>query len=150
MGWCAAFLSCTLVLVEAICPAHMRVWWSAACRNANQSRQLSVIDRSSACQKSFKWCLFAYQTRMDSDVPIVRLCSIQVGRNGTGKTTLLRALALHQIKGIPPTMQILHVEQEVAGDERCVLDAVLACDAERSALLQANGPSFLLVPWQGS
>lgn len=71
---------------------------------------------------------------------------MQVGRNGTGKTTLLRALAAHQIKGIPSTMQILHVEQEVAGDERCVLDAVLACDAERSALLQAIGLSYLLVP----
>lgn len=36
-----------------------------------------------------------------------------VGRNGTGKTTLLRAMAQHQIKGIPPQCQILHVEQEV-------------------------------------
>ena len=36
-----------------------------------------------------------------------------IGRNGTGKTTFLRALAAHQIKGIPPTCQILHVEQEV-------------------------------------
>lgn len=36
-----------------------------------------------------------------------------VGRNGTGKTTLMRALATHSIKGIPDTMQILHVEQEV-------------------------------------
>lgn len=32
---------------------------------------------------------------------------------GTGKTTLLRALAAHQIKGIPDNCQILHVEQEV-------------------------------------
>ena len=37
-----------------------------------------------------------------------------VGRNGTGKTTLLRAMAAHQIKGIPETCQILHVEQEVS------------------------------------
>lgn len=36
-----------------------------------------------------------------------------VGRNGTGKTTLMRALSGHSIKGIPSTMQILHVEQEV-------------------------------------
>lgn len=35
-----------------------------------------------------------------------------VGRNGTGKTTLLRAMAGHQIKGIPANCQILHVEQE--------------------------------------
>lgn len=31
---------------------------------------------------------------------------MQVGRNGTGKTTLLRALAGHQIKGIPFNMQV--------------------------------------------
>lgn len=37
-----------------------------------------------------------------------------VGRNGTGKTTLLRAMAYHQIKGIPENCQILHVEQEVS------------------------------------
>lgn len=36
-----------------------------------------------------------------------------MGRNGTGKTTLLRAMAQHQIKGIPENCQILHVEQEV-------------------------------------
>lgn len=58
-----------------------------------------------------------------------------VGRNGTGKTTLLRALSQHQIKGIPATTQILHVEQEVVGDDTTVLEAVLACDSERSALL---------------
>ena len=39
-----------------------------------------------------------------------------VGRNGTGKTTLLRAMAHHQIKGIPENCQILHVEQEVSCD----------------------------------
>ena len=38
-----------------------------------------------------------------------------VGRNGTGKTTLLRALSGHQIRGTPPALQILHVEQEVGG-----------------------------------
>ena len=36
-----------------------------------------------------------------------------MGRNGTGKTTLLRALSGHQIRGTPPALQILHVEQEV-------------------------------------
>ena len=38
-----------------------------------------------------------------------------VGRNGTGKTTLLRHLAAHLIKGIPDNCQVLHVEQEVRG-----------------------------------
>ncbi|KAM0890059.1 hypothetical protein ACQ4PT_027295 [Festuca glaucescens] len=36
-----------------------------------------------------------------------------IGRNGTGKTSLLRAMAQHAIDGIPRNCQILHVEQEV-------------------------------------
>ncbi|KAK9804716.1 hypothetical protein WJX72_001738 [[Myrmecia] bisecta] len=59
-----------------------------------------------------------------------------IGRNGTGKTTLLRAMSQHQIRGIPDNCQILHVEQEVVGDDTTVLEAVLACDTERTALLQ--------------
>ena len=58
-----------------------------------------------------------------------------VGRNGTGKTTFLRALATRQIAGLPSNCQVLHVEQEVAGGTVTVLDAVLACDTERSRLL---------------
>ena len=58
-----------------------------------------------------------------------------VGRNGAGKTTLLRALAARAIAGIPPTMQILHVEQEIVADATPVLQAVLATDTERTALL---------------
>eukprot|EP00197_Chlamydomonas_leiostraca_P008797 CAMPEP_0202864636 /NCGR_PEP_ID=MMETSP1391-20130828/4798_1 /ASSEMBLY_ACC=CAM_ASM_000867 /TAXON_ID=1034604 /ORGANISM="Chlamydomonas leiostraca, Strain SAG 11-49" /LENGTH=767 /DNA_ID=CAMNT_0049544399 /DNA_START=78 /DNA_END=2381 /DNA_ORIENTATION=- len=59
-----------------------------------------------------------------------------VGRNGTGKTTLLRALASHEIRGIPAACQILHVEQEVVGDDMPVMQAVLECDVERSSLLK--------------
>ncbi|ELR24280.1 uncharacterized protein ACA1_169880 [Acanthamoeba castellanii str. Neff] len=36
-----------------------------------------------------------------------------VGRNGMGKTTLLRAIADRELAGIPAHLQILHVEQEV-------------------------------------
>ncbi|KAM0852654.1 hypothetical protein ACQ4PT_051619 [Festuca glaucescens] len=35
-----------------------------------------------------------------------------IGRNGTGKTSLPRAMAQHAIDGIPKNCQILHVEQE--------------------------------------
>lgn len=72
-----------------------------------------------------------------------------VGRNGTGKTTLLRALANKQIKGIPTNCQVeaslltscdsvlkvVHVEQEARGDDTTVLDAILQCDVERTELL---------------
>lgn len=59
-----------------------------------------------------------------------------VGRNGTGKTTFLRAFAAMEISGVPWNCQVLHVEQEIAGDDTCVIDAVLQCDQERLELLE--------------
>lgn len=59
-----------------------------------------------------------------------------VGRNGTGKTTFLRHLAMHAIDGIPNSCQILHVEQEVAGDDTSALQCVVNTDIERSQLLE--------------
>jgi len=58
-----------------------------------------------------------------------------VGRNGIGKSTLMRAIANRDISGIPANIQILYIEQEVAGSEETALECVLACDVERSALL---------------
>ncbi|XP_062074678.1 ABC transporter F family member 3 [Humulus lupulus] len=59
-----------------------------------------------------------------------------VGRNGTGKTTFLRHMAMHTIDGIPSNCQILHVEQEVVGDDVSALQCVLNSDIERTQLLQ--------------
>ncbi|XP_039010954.1 ABC transporter F family member 3-like [Hibiscus syriacus] len=59
-----------------------------------------------------------------------------VGRNGTGKTTFLRHMAMHAIEGIPSNCQILHVEQEVVGDDTTALQCVLNSDIERTQLLQ--------------
>lgn len=59
-----------------------------------------------------------------------------VGRNGTGKTTFLRHMALHAIDGIPNNCQILHVEQEVVGDDTTALQCVLSSDVERTKLLE--------------
>lgn len=65
-----------------------------------------------------------------------------VGRNGTGKTTFLRHLAMHAIDGIPKNRQILHVEQEVVGDDTIALQCVLNSDIERTQLLEEE--AFLL------
>ncbi|KAL6986452.1 ATP-binding cassette sub- F member 3 [Sarracenia purpurea var. burkii] len=59
-----------------------------------------------------------------------------VGRNGTGKTTFLRYMAMHAIDGIPKNCQILHVEQEVVGDDTTALQCVLNSDIERTQLLE--------------
>lgn len=58
-----------------------------------------------------------------------------IGRNGMGKTTLLRHIADREI-AIPSNLSILHVEQEVNGDETSVIEAVLASDVERDRLLK--------------
>eukprot|EP00906_Rhabdomonas_costata_P033649 RCo047397 len=58
-----------------------------------------------------------------------------VGRNGVGKTTLLRFLAEGELEGVSPYLQILHIEQEYNGDDRTALQAVLDTDVERNRLL---------------
>jgi len=60
-----------------------------------------------------------------------------VGRNGVGKSTLLRAIA--ERDGRVPVAQhimIMHVEQEITGDDTSVLESVLKADKEREWLLQ--------------
>lgn len=58
-----------------------------------------------------------------------------VGRNGVGKSTLLRRMARYQIAGFPTHLRTLHVKQEVVGTDCKVLDAMLSADTERAALL---------------
>ncbi|KAF5306592.1 hypothetical protein FQR65_LT18534 [Abscondita terminalis] len=58
-----------------------------------------------------------------------------VGRNGLGKTTLLRMISAGQLR-IPSHISILHVEQEVVGDDTLALDSVLECDTVRETLLK--------------
>ena len=45
-------------------------------------------------------------------------------------------MALHAIDGIPDNCQILHVEQEVVGDDTTALQCVLNTDVERTQLLE--------------
>ncbi|RYY32773.1 ATP-binding cassette domain-containing protein, partial [archaeon] len=73
-----------------------------------------------------------------------------VGRNGMGKSTLLRHMAHGEVAGagaqtFPKNMRVLHVEQEVVGDSTNVLQTVLDADVERSRLLreEASLTAFL-------
>ncbi len=63
-----------------------------------------------------------------------------VGRNGTGKTTLLKLITgeLHADAGavsIPKNARIGHVAQEAPGGDDTLIDWVLAADTERASLL---------------
>ncbi|TPP62222.1 ATP-binding cassette sub-family F member [Fasciola gigantica] len=57
-----------------------------------------------------------------------------IGRNGYGKTTLLRALARGDLR-LPVGLRVLHVEQEMTGDSTSALESVLRADTERATLL---------------
>nr|XP_017512870.2 ATP-binding cassette sub-family F member 3 isoform X2 [Manis javanica] len=58
-----------------------------------------------------------------------------VGRNGLGKTTLLKMLATRSLR-VPSYISLLHVEQEVAGDDTPALQSVLESDTVRENLLR--------------
>ncbi|KAL7008939.1 hypothetical protein EMMF5_001686 [Cystobasidiomycetes sp. EMM_F5] len=58
-----------------------------------------------------------------------------IGRNGVGKSTLLRAMSLREVP-IPGHITILSVEQEVLGDDTPALDSVLQADVWRDKLLK--------------
>ncbi|XP_050097790.1 ATP-binding cassette sub-family F member 3 [Anopheles aquasalis] len=58
-----------------------------------------------------------------------------VGRNGLGKTTLLKMISGKQLQ-IPSHITVLHVEQEVVGDDTTALDSVLEVDTVRTDLLE--------------
>uniref|UniRef100_A0A7S1T603 Probable ATP-dependent transporter ycf16 n=1 Tax=Compsopogon caeruleus TaxID=31354 RepID=A0A7S1T603_9RHOD len=58
-----------------------------------------------------------------------------IGRNGIGKTSLLKAVARRELP-LPEDMDVLYVEQEVTADERTPLQIVLDSDSERKNLLE--------------
>ncbi|OLN85106.1 Protein GCN20 [Colletotrichum chlorophyti] len=58
-----------------------------------------------------------------------------VGNNGVGKSTLLRALSRRELP-IPAHITILHVEQELTGDDTPAIQAVLDADVWRKVLLK--------------
>lgn len=57
-----------------------------------------------------------------------------IGRNGCGKTTLMRAIARKELP-LPEGMDIVYVEQEIEGCEKTPLEVVLESDENRQALL---------------
>ncbi|KAG7207912.1 hypothetical protein KM043_009502 [Ampulex compressa] len=71
-----------------------------------------------------------------------------IGRNGLGKTTLLRMISSNQLR-IPSHVRVLHVEQEVAGNETSALESVLECDLERSVLLSREAELQAAVEKEG-
>lgn len=60
-----------------------------------------------------------------------------LGRNGVGKSTLLRQFAQNAIPGMPRNMRILLVDQQIQGrDDTTTLESLVEADTDRLALLQ--------------
>ena len=53
-----------------------------------------------------------------------------------GKTTLLRALVANEIKGLPKHAQVLHVEQEIVGDDTSVIEVRMCAPAHSVVVAQ--------------
>ncbi|KAF7340156.1 putative ABC transporter ATP-binding protein C29A3.09c [Mycena venus] len=58
-----------------------------------------------------------------------------IGRNGVGKSTLLRHIAMREVP-IPAHITILFVEQEIVGDDTTAIDSVLKADVWRDHLMK--------------
>lgn len=59
-----------------------------------------------------------------------------IGRNGIGKTMMINSISRGEIEKFPTDIHMLQVEQEVVGDDETVLSHILACDVERTDLLE--------------
>lgn len=58
-----------------------------------------------------------------------------IAPNGKGKTTLLKHIASRGLRGLPSTLDVLYVEQEVRASERSAVQELLAADTKRAFLL---------------
>ncbi|KAI3646635.1 hypothetical protein MP228_009563 [Amoeboaphelidium protococcarum] len=65
-----------------------------------------------------------------------------VGKNGVGKSTLLRFISRRQVQaassrdGVPEYLRILHVEQEIEGTDQSIVDCVLEGDVYLTNLVR--------------
>ncbi|CAF0895669.1 unnamed protein product [Brachionus calyciflorus] len=116
---------------------------SSKLASASQAISRKAENQDSIANKSFDICIENFDVAFGNKSLLAganltlafgrRYCLI--GRNGIGKTTLLKMISSHQLK-IPSHIRILHVEQEVHGDDTLAIDSVLECDEKRRSLLQ--------------
>ena len=59
-----------------------------------------------------------------------------IGRNGVGKSTLLRRLARKSIPGFPMHLRVLLVNQQVDGSDQSAVEVLLSADTARASLLE--------------
>jgi ATP-binding cassette subfamily F protein 3 len=69
-----------------------------------------------------------------------------IGRNGTGKSTLLRNLAARQVGGIPPALTIHYVSQEVKLDDAAMVQTPLQVGLQRLGRKAGIKPAAAILP----
>ncbi|KAF7367411.1 Protein gcn20 [Mycena sanguinolenta] len=99
---------------------------SAAAKNKSKDIHLPSIDVSFASNRILSGAslTLAYGRRYGL-----------IGRNGVGKSTLLRHIAMREVP-IPAHITILFVEQEIIGDDTSAIDSVLKADVWRDHLMK--------------
>jgi len=87
---------------------------------------------------SVSLCYEGNELLVDSKMDIVKGHRYGLlGKNGVGKSTLLRQLASGSIPGLPRGLEIRMVKQQVEGrDDQTTLEALVEADEHRSALLR--------------
>ena len=124
--------------------AEATLTWSASLSEAaaREALQIYLQARNTSNTKDLLVSEFTMM-RPEKTEPLIENAMLRIvagrrygllGRNGIGKTTLLRHLATYAIDGMPRHLKILHVEQEVSGSDEPVLQAVLHSDLELEAL----------------
>lgn len=120
---------------------------SAAEKEAERKQKVDAVLQEGSGSGDFGLIRDAHMESFDISLPKRILtdasCSLifgrrygLIGRNGVGKSTFLRHIATRQVPGVPSYLSILHVEQEMAGDDQTALDSVLSADHRRNLLLE--------------
>merc|ERR1711935_1114197 len=59
-----------------------------------------------------------------------------VGKNGSGKSSLVKAIAKREFPGVPVDHDLMYLDQEVPDSDKTALECVLEADWERNLLLK--------------
>jgi len=139
----------------------------AARKAAKQAERLRLFDPDVYYEKNrakprMEWLDFTQNSCIDINIPHFNLYTLDdkhdlledtnlklnfgqhyalIGRNGTGKTTLLRRISRYDIDEFPKHVRVFHCEQEIRGNDTPVLQYVMESD---SLLMDLNNQLDLL------
>ncbi|MES1912724.1 MAG: hypothetical protein MHM6MM_004950, partial [Cercozoa sp. M6MM] len=114
---------------QKVLEAHLRAFLDPA--NAAASKRIDLHDLNMYSPDNSKLLLSNFSLTLNEGC-----CYGLIGKNGAGKSTLLRMMSRYDLDGFPKHVRVLHVEQEIHGDDMPVLEFVLSRDHVREHLLK--------------